>query len=252
MARALSLAKSAAEEANRAKSQFLANMSHELRTPLNAIIGFSEVIRDRILGENAEEKYSDYAADVVNSGKHLLNLINQVLDLAKIEAGKMTFEATDFFISNLLSECARAAQIKAQEKHLAVIVDDHCAGTLVHADETAIRQILLNLVSNAVKFTDCGEVRLSARHSGDVLEIEVADTGVGISEAVLERIFAPFERADNSFSAAQSGTGLGLAMVMRLVEQHAGTCTVKSAPGQGTTFALRLPIVSASAITVAA
>jgi two-component system cell cycle sensor histidine kinase PleC len=252
LAHALSLAKIAAEEANRAKSSFLANMSHELRTPLNAIIGFSEVIRDRVLGEGAEEKYSEYAGDVVSSGKHLLSLINQVLDLAKIEAGKMEFEVTDFYISNLLAECARVAQIKAEEKLLAVIVDDHCSGTVVRGDETAIRQILLNLVSNAVKFTDCGEVRLCARSFGNMLEIDVVDTGVGIPEDVLERIFSPFERADNSFSAAQSGTGLGLAMVMRLVEQHEGTCTVESATGCGTTFVLRLPIVKTAATIIAA
>jgi signal transduction histidine kinase len=144
------------------------------------------------------------------------------------------------------------AQIKAEEKLLAVIVDDHCSGTVVRGDETAIRQILLNLVSNAVKFTDCGEVRLCARAFGNMLEIDIIDTGVGIPEDVLERIFSPFERADNSFSAAQSGTGLGLAMVMRLVEQHEGTCTVESATGCGTTFVLRLPIVKTAATIIAA
>lgn len=249
---ALSEAKCAAEEASRAKSLFLANMSHELRTPLNAIIGFSEIIRDRVLGEKALDKYSGYAADVVASGTHLLSLINGVLDLAKIEAGKMTFEAKEFGISRLIAECARITDIKAREKGLELIVEDQCGDAKVRADETALRQILLNLLSNAVKFTDTGSVRLRAHALGNHLRIDVIDSGCGIGEREIGRIFAPFERADNSFSAAQGGTGLGLAMVKRLVELHGGICCVESEPGRGTHFAIDLPIVASAEPAIAA
>jgi signal transduction histidine kinase len=244
MARALAFAKAAAEDANRAKSEFLANMSHELRTPLNAVIGFSEVIRDRVLGD-AVEKYSEYAGDVVNSARHLLNLINGVLDLAKIEAGKMTFERSFFPISDALSECTRVVRAKAEEKGLALILDDECTACIVYADATAVRQMLLNLLSNAIKFTAHGEVRIGAALADDAIEIAVSDTGCGIDPDVLPRLFSPFERADNAFAASQGGTGLGLALVRHLVEVHGGTCHVESTPGEGTTFRLRLPIMSA-------
>ena len=252
LAHALSEAKCAAEEASRAKSLFLANMSHELRTPLNAIIGFSEIIRDRVLGDQAVHKYSDYAADVVNSGAHLLTLINRILDLAKIEAGKMTFEPVEFDVSALICECARAAEIKAREKGLALVVDDRCADACVLADKTAMRQILLNLLSNAVKFTDCGSVKIRARLDEECLYLDVIDTGRGIAENEIGRIFMPFERTDNSFAASQSGTGLGLAMVKRLAELHGGSCTVESVPHQGTVFSLRLPILVGQREAVAA
>src|SRR5690242_15567570 len=161
MTRVLARAKRSAEQANLAKSRFLANMSHELRTPLNAIVGFSEVIRDRMLGEDPE-KYSEYAGDVVSSARHLLNLINGVLDLAKIEAGKMAFERTRFAIGPMLADCARAMSARASDKGLPLLLDDKTGDCAVHADETAIRQIVLNLLSNAIKFTAKGEVRLVA------------------------------------------------------------------------------------------
>jgi len=252
MARALAHAKQAAEESSLAKSRFLANMSHELRTPLNAIIGFSEVIRDHKLGEFDAAKYSEYAGDVVVSARHLLGLINRILDLAKIEAGKMAFETSLFPIGEMLTECARSIQAAATGKGLVLILDDRCDGRLAHGDATAVRQILLDLLSNAVNFTARGEVRLSARIEGPMLEIEVADTGCGISEEVLPRIFFPFERGDNSLQALHGGTGLGLTLVRCLAEAHGGTCRVESAVGQRTTFCVGLPIVSAREISEAA
>ena len=251
MARVLARAKRGAEDANLAKSRFLANMSHELRTPLNAIIGFSEVIRDRMLGEQSE-KYSEYAGDVVSSARHLLNLINGVLDLAKIEAGKMAFERTKFAIGPTLADCARPMFARASEKGLQLLFEDNTNGCLVHADETAIRQIVLNLLSNAIKFTAKGQVQLAANVQGSALTIEVADTGCGIPDAMLPRMFLPFERADNTFSAAEGGTGLGLALIHRLTEAHGGTCDVESAPGLGTRFRIVMPIVSGESARAAA
>jgi signal transduction histidine kinase len=252
MAHALALAKSAAEEASRAKSQFLAHMSHELRTPLNAVIGFSEVIRDRVFGEGALDKYSEYAGDVVDSARHLLNLINGVLDLAKIEAGKMAFERSVFPIGDVLAECVRVVQARADEKSLALVFDDACGSAAVFADSTAMRQMVLNLLSNAIKFTAEGEVRLTARLENGVIAITVSDSGCGIPADMLPRLFSPFERADNSFAASQGGTGLGLALVRHLVEAHGGTCAVESTPGKGTVFRLHLPIVRAISRSVAA
>ena len=243
MTRVLARAKRSAEDANVAKSRFLANMSHELRTPLNAIIGFSEIIRDRMLGESSE-KYPEYAGDVVSSARHLLNLINGVLDLAKIEAGKMAFERTQFPVGQVLADCAHAMSAKASDKGLSLVLDDDTDGCTVHADETAIRQIVLNLLSNAIKFTAKGQVRLAAHALDSELTIEVADTGCGIPESMLPRMFLPFERADNTFSAAQGGTGLGLALIHNLAEAHGGICDVESAPGLGTTFRIVMPIVS--------
>ena len=242
MTRVLARAKRSAEDANLAKSRFLANMSHELRTPLNVIIGFSEVIRDRMLGEDPV-KYSEYAGDVVSSARHLLNLINGVLDLAKIEAGKMAFERTQFAIGPMLADCARVMSARALEKGLRLNLEDNSGECIVHADETAIRQIVLNLLSNAIKFTAKGQVRLAANADGPELTIEVADTGCGIPQAALSRMFLPFERADNTFSAAQGGTGLGLALIHRLTEAQGGTCDVDSAPGSGTRFRIVMPIV---------
>ncbi len=246
MAHALAFAKATAEDANRAKSEFLANMSHELRTPLNAVIGFSEVIRDRLLGDSVE-KYSEYAADVVNSARHLLSLINGMLDLAKIEAGKMTFEYSFFPISDVLAECVRVVRVKAEEKGLVLVFQDECAACVVQADATAVRQMVLNLLSNAIKFTQQGEIRIAATLIEGGVEIAVADTGCGIDPDLLPRLFSPFERADNTFAASQGGTGLGLALVRHLVEAHGGSCSVQSTPGQGTTFRLRLPIMSSFA-----
>lgn len=241
IARALDFARHAAEQANRAKSEFLANMSHELRTPLNAIIGFSELIREQLAPNNVG-KHIAYAGDILASGRHLLAVINQVLDLAKIESGKMQLELKEFPVSRLLQDCMRIIRVRAQEKGLQLTLDDHCTGAVMKGDETALRQVLLNVLSNAIIYTERGGVTLSARISGDDLFVEVRDTGRGISEAQLATVFLPFERVDKHLSASTSGSGLGLAIVKNLVEMHRGSCWVKSELNRGTSFFVRVPL----------
>jgi len=234
--------KQAADDANAAKSSFLATMSHELRTPLNAIIGFAQIIRMKVLGADAVEKYAAYAGDIEDSGKHLLGLINQILDLAKIEAGAMALSPSEFDLCAAVDDCARAMQIKAAEKGMSLSVEKSHPTIQVTADEMAIRQILLNLLSNAVKFTAHGTVDVVATRSDAWVELEVRDSGCGIAPEHLERIFQPFEQIDNSLSRHHGGTGLGLPIVAKLAEAHGGTCAVESVVGRGSRFRVRLPI----------
>lgn len=235
--------KQAADDASTAKSSFLATMSHELRTPLNAIIGFAQIIRMKVLGAEAIDKYAAYAGDIEDSGKHLLGLINQILDLAKIEAGAMALSPVEFDLGALIDDCARTMRIKAEEKGMSLSVEKSHGHIAVSADEMAIRQILLNLLSNAVKFTAHGTVRISATREDEWVEIEVTDSGCGIAPEHLERIFQPFEQIDNSLSRRHGGTGLGLPIVAKLAEAHGGTCAVESVVGSGSRFRVRLPIV---------
>lgn len=240
IARALEVAHRSAEQANRAKSEFLANMSHELRTPLNAIIGFSELIRDQ-LGPGAN-KHAIYAGDILASGKHLLSVINQILDLAKIESGKLQLNLKEFPVSRMLQDCMRITRVRAQEKGLQMTLEDHCGGVVMNGDETALRQVLLNIISNGILYTDRGGISLVAKVADEDLLVEVIDTGRGISEAHLATIFLPFERVDKHLSAATSGTGLGLAIVKNLVELHRGACWARSELNKGTTFFVRIPL----------
>jgi signal transduction histidine kinase len=238
IAGALGLARRAAEEASRAKSEFLANMSHELRTPLNAIIGFSELIRDQL----GASKQADYASDIHASGTHLLSVINQILDLAKIESGKLQLHLTEFPVSKLLLECVRIMRVKAQEKGLRLTLQDDSAGAQMVADETALRQVLLNLLSNAILYTDRGAVTVIVSLIDEGLLIAVCDTGRGISQDQIKTMFLPFERADKHLSASTNGSGLGLAIVKNLVELHQGTCWLESELNIGTSFFVRVPL----------
>jgi signal transduction histidine kinase len=235
--------KEAADKANAAKSGFLATMSHELRTPLNAIIGFAQIIKLKLVGGDSIDKYCDYAADIEDSGKHLLGLINQVLDLAKIEAGTMAFSPTQFDLVVLVEDCARSMRVRAESKGLTLGVEAKHSAVGVHADEMAVRQIVLNLVANAVKFTAKGSVTIVVEAQGAHVEIAVHDTGCGIEKAHLDRIFLPFEQVDNSLAREHGGTGLGLPIVAKLSAAHGGVCTVESVVGQGSRFIVRLPIV---------
>ncbi len=240
----------AAQAANLAKSDFLANMSHELRTPLNAIIGFSEVLEAGQAGE-LNERQREYCADIHVSGLHLLALINDILDLSKIEAGKMTLELERVDLPALLASSLAIVREKALRHGIALEarIDPDLGSAEV--DERKFKQMVYNLLANAVKFTpDGGRVRLAAqRLSSDRFEFSVSDTGIGIAEKDQRRLFLPFEQLDGSLARKYEGTGLGLSMVKRLAELHGGTVSVSSTPGSGSRFAVRLPLRSPSTET---
>jgi signal transduction histidine kinase len=230
------------EAANRHKSEFLANMSHELRTPLNAIIGFSEVLGERMFGE-LNEKQAEYTEDILSSGRHLLSLINDILDLAKVEAGRMDLELAKFdlpmAIDNAITLVRERATRHGIKLHCAV---DDRVGDIV-GDERKIKQILLNLLSNAVKFTqEGGWVEVGASVANGSIEISVSDTGVGIAPEDQETIFEEFRQVGTDYSHKREGTGLGLTLTKKFVEMHGGTIWVESELGKGSTFTFTLPI----------
>ena len=254
------------ENVSRMKSEFLANMSHELRTPLNAIIGFSEMLKDGLLGK-LSAKQKGYITDIFNSGEHLLSLINDILDLSKVEAGKMALETEPLEIAGLLQNSLRVVKEKALKHRIAIKLD--LAGSPDHivADARKVKQIVYNLLSNAMKFTpDGGQMEISARavtrdalaliapegiavrqlplpanEWRDFLEIKVCDSGIGIAAADLDRLFQAFQQLDSSLERNFEGTGLGLALVKRMAALHGGTVAVASAPGKGSCFAVWLP-----------
>jgi len=254
------------EDASRMKSEFLANMSHELRTPLNAIIGFSEVLRDGLLGELTPQQRK-FIGDIFSSGQHLLALINDILDLSKVEAGKMTLELEPVQVPALFANSVAIVREKAASRKLRIVLDVERNMNAIHADGRKLKQIVYNLLSNAVKFaTDGGEVTLRAcqvsrasvgHMSGawngrtfpladsefaDFVQLSVTDTGIGISAEGLERLFTPFNQIDSGLSRKFEGTGLGLAMVKMMVELHGGAVAVESAPGEGSCFTVWLPV----------
>jgi signal transduction histidine kinase len=244
MSRRLAFAVNEAELANRAKSSFLANMSHELRTPLNAILGFSEVMKDQHLGPVHNPRYLSYAADIHNSGRHLLAIINDVLDLAKIEAGKMSLDnATQFELVPVV--LSSVDMLKGLGEKFGVTVKNEIAddGLRVMAVERMIRQIVINLVGNAIKFTPPGGmVYLTGRTRNDGgFEIAVRDTGVGMSEAELAIALTPFGQNENRLAGKHEGTGLGLPLAKAMLELHDGALTMASAPNMGTTVTMTLP-----------
>lgn len=229
------------EQANRLKTEFLANMSHELRTPLNAIIGFSEVLKDDLLGAmNAEQ--TDYVGEIFVSANHLLSLINDILDLSKIEAGKMELFLDQINVSELLSNAMTIIKEKAHNHNISLQLKVNDDVNLIQCDGRKIKQVVFNLLSNAVKFTpDGGEVILSAKRIKNDLEVSIIDTGIGIAKHDLSLLFRPFEQLDGSLSRQYEGTGLGLVMVKRLVELHGGQVTVSSEEGQGSCFKFIIP-----------
>jgi len=229
------------EIANKHKSEFVANMSHELRTPLNAIIGFSEVLQDDMFGElNGEQK--EFIGDIHESGKHLLTLINDILDLSKVEAGRMELMVGDFDLPSAIDNALTLVRERATRHGITLSSEiDPALGT-VRADERKLKQILLNLLSNAVKFTpEGGKVRVIARRRGDGLEVAVADTGVGIAATDHEAVFQEFRQVGNDYIRKAEGTGLGLALVRKFAELHGGSAAVQSEPGKGSTFTVFLP-----------
>jgi signal transduction histidine kinase len=244
MSRRLAFAVDEAELANRAKSSFLANMSHELRTPLNAILGFSEVMKDQHLGPVQNARYLSYANDIHSSGRHLLAIINDVLDLAKIEAGKMTLDnAAVFEIAPVLA--SSLAMLKGLGEKYGVTVHNEIAedGMQLKAVERMIRQIVINLVGNAIKFTPPGgTVHVSGRETSDGgYEIAVRDTGVGMNEKEMAQAMMPFGQNENRFTGKHDGTGLGLPLAKAMLELHDGTLTMSSVPEVGTTVTMSFP-----------
>ena len=224
-----------AETANASKTAFLANMSHELRTPLNAILGFSEIIARECLGPVGVMRYKEYANDIHHSGAHLLSLINDLLDVAKIEAGRMEIEPHMMEAERTLEDALKLVSIKARERNQTLTIEvDRDAG-VIYADERAFKQIAINLVSNSVKFTPeggCILVRGSRLANGD-FELMVEDTGAGIPKDKIDRIFLPFSQIDNRYDRQTGGTGLGLALVRGLAELHGGRAWVESEEGKG-------------------
>lgn len=230
-----------AEEANRSKSEFLANMSHELRTPLNAINGFSEIMQGEMFGPLGHERYKDYVTDILSSGQHLLSLINDILDMSKIEAGKMQLQPEPVEPAELLEQCVRIMRARAEEKNIDLTTEGQPLPT-IEADPRALKQVLLNLMSNAVKFTpDGGKVIVRTFDAADGVVIQVADTGIGIPEEDLHRVGRPFEQIENQHSKVHQGSGLGLALSKSLIEMHGGTLRIDSVLGKGTTVSFTLP-----------
>ena len=231
-----------AEEANQSKSEFLANMSHELRTPLNAINGFSDIMKKEMFGPLGDTRYKEYVNDIFFSGQHLLSLINDILDMSKIEAGKMTLNTEPMIMSDMIAQVIRIVRGRADENRLKLIYE----GTQtpeIEADPRAVKQILLNLTTNAIKFTpEGGIVRIAVEPKSAGLIIHVTDTGIGISQEDIARLAQPFEQIDSQHSRQHEGTGLGLALSKSLVELHGGNFNISSVVGEGTTVTFTLPL----------
>jgi signal transduction histidine kinase len=240
-------ARDSAEIANKAKSEFLSNMSHELRTPLNAIIGFSSIVKNDELSEGIGEKYASYLNDIHNSGTHLLDIINDILDVSRIEAGEMEMRFQHLSISKLMHECHRMVNVRATDRFVPVIHDSYGTNITIDADATRLKQIILNLLSNAIKFTDPpGIVRFYAKKiSESEIKIVVEDEGIGIPASDLPIVLRRFGKAASSALAKrrEEGTGLGLTLVQDLVKQHGGTFLFESEFGKGTRVTVTLPIV---------
>ncbi|WP_246070035.1 response regulator [Humibacillus xanthopallidus] len=227
-------------EASRHKSEFLASMSHELRTPLNAVIGFSEVLLERMFGE-LNDRQEDYLRDIHSAGRHLLALLGDILDLSKIEAGRMELDLTTFPMDDILSQAISLVRERALSHGLRLTLDSSRTLGIVTADELRLKQVLLNLLSNAVKFTpDGGRIDVHAWRHGDVVEVTVTDTGVGVDPADQERIFDSFQQGERSASTIE-GTGLGLTLSRRIIELHGGRLWLSSSPGEGSTFGISIP-----------
>ena len=233
----------ASEQANRAKTEFLATMSHEFRTPLNAIIGFSEMLKEEYFGKLGARSYVEYASDIHRSGRHMLDLVNDILDFSAIEASKRQMHPEDFIFEDVLNDGIRNVETPLREKNQTLTRDLPGGLPALHADKRSIYQIVLNLLTNAVKFTKPGgRIMVSARVEGDVFVFAVADTGIGIAADKLATITEPFSQSHTDPHIAGTGTGLGLTIVKSLIDAHGGTLLIESTLGEGTCVTVRLPI----------
>jgi two-component system cell cycle sensor histidine kinase PleC len=240
--------KTRAEDANAAKSKFLANMSHELRTPLNAIIGFSEIMESGMFGPLGAEKYIEYSRDIRESGEYLLDVINDILDMSKIEAGGIRLSPEAVELDSLLADCIRVVSTRASEKRLTIKAEVE-PGIHLNADRRALKQIALNLLSNAVKFTpDGGAVTVQGRLRGRAVIVGIKDNGIGIPRQALQKLGRPFEQVESQLTKRHQGSGLGLAIAKSLVELHGGAMRIRSRLGRGTLVMVRLPADAAAAI----
>jgi signal transduction histidine kinase len=231
------------QKANRAKSEFLANMSHELRTPLNAVIGFSDIIRSQMYGSPGDSRYVEYAEDIHASGTHLLAIINDILNLSKVEAGKLELSESRFQLKSIVEDCIKNCSTQAAKRNIQVTFETGEMPPALYGDERLFTQILLNLISNGIKFTPEGG-RVTIHHEAEPsggLVISVSDTGVGISQEDIERVLRPFEQVSTAYSRSTGGTGLGLPITKRFVELHGGTLTLQSSVGEGTTVSVHVP-----------
>jgi signal transduction histidine kinase len=239
----LGIALEAAAASSQAKSQFLATMSHELRTPLNAIIGFSQLLQSEPLGPLGNERYREYAGDILDSGSHLLSLINDVLDFSKAEAGRLDLQEDNLDAGEILNECLRLVAPEAQEAGIAVVAELQKPAPTLRADRRRLKQIALNLLSNALKFTPSGgTLRVTLACDAEGLEIAIADNGIGMSPDQIPIALAPFGQVDSRLSRLHEGTGLGLPLCRRFAEAHGGSLTIASALGEGTTVTVRFPL----------
>ncbi|MFA5600087.1 MAG: ATP-binding protein [Phenylobacterium sp.] len=250
LARKYEAEKLRAEAANKSKSEFLANMSHELRTPLNAINGFSEIMVSEMFGPLGDPRYKEYAQDILASGQHLLALINDILDMSKIEAGKMNLKFEPIALEEVVEDAARLIRNRADAAGLSLTLDLPELPE-IEADYRAVKQVLLNLLSNAVKFTPRGgKITVNAEirrdHFGERVKVAVADTGIGIEAHDLARLATPFEQIESQHAKTQQGTGLGLALTKSLVEMHSGSLDIRSKPGEGTTVSFVLPVTQSA------
>ncbi len=244
----LTRARERAEAASHTKSRFLANMSHELRTPLNAIIGFSDILAREMFGPMGSERYTEYAKLINESGALLLDLINDLLDMSKIEAGKFELHYEDVMVGETIAGSVRLVSSRADEKGIEISTGVEPEALRMRADQRALKQILLNLLSNAVKFTNTGgKIAVRAAVAGSKLQLSVRDTGIGIPADVLPRLARPFEQASNDPARAHGGSGLGLALVKSLTQLHGGEFAIQSKEGQGTEVTVTLPLEPAMA-----
>jgi signal transduction histidine kinase len=243
-----------AEEANRTKSEFLANMSHELRTPLNAIIGFSEIMKEKMFGPLGAACYRDYAADIHSSGTHLLSLVNDILDVSRVDIGRLELRTEPIEAPAVIRSCAALVGGRATEADVALSIELEKDLPPLLADIVRLKQILVNLLSNAIKFTPAGgRVRIAAARArntpiGDAVAIEIVDTGIGMTEEQLRIALQPFRQADNSLARLHDGAGLGLPLAKGLVELHGGRLEIESRLGQGTRARVLLPIAGESPV----